>query len=1076
MSAGSSARGPLAWFARNAVAANVLMLVIVFGGLTALLGGRVRQEVFPEVNLDMVMIQVPYPGASPEEVEQGILLPVEEAVRGIDGVKEVRSTAREGMGVVSVELLLGTDPDRALSDVKSAVDRIDAFPDDIERPVVALAVRRRHVVSLVVHGHKPEAQLKALGDRIRDELLQDPNITQVELSAVRPPEVSIEVPMERLRQYGLTIPQIAQRVRASSVEIPAGEVRTKGGKVLVRTSERKEWASQFAEIPILTLPDGTVVRLGQVAEVKESFAEVDRRAFFDGEPAILVDVYRVGDQSPLDISEAVRDYIEEHASLMPEGVHLSVWSDASIIYRARIDLLLRNAYLGLVLVLLTLGLFLEIRLAFWVTLGIPISFLGGLLLMPALDVTLNMISLFAFILTLGMVVDDAIVVGEAVYYHRQRGMGRLQAAIEGVREVAVPVVFAVLTTCVAFAPMLFVPGWAGKLFRVIPVIVILVLLVSLVEALLILPAHLGHGREGGPSGVEGWLHRHQQRFSRLVERFVERVYRPQLAWILRWRYLAVAIGLATLVGATGLVAGGRLKFTFMPDIESDVVAASLELPVGTPPEQTERVLRRLEAALDRALEELGEGHTDTRGILSELGRSGGFGGGPGGGQISEGGHLGRVLVYLVEAGERDFSAGMLAERWRERFGEVAGLESLTFDASTATGDRAALAVRLSHRDEQVLHRAAAELAHALRDYDGVVDIDDGFRRGKRQVELTITDEGRATGLTVADLARQVRGAFWGIEAVRQQRGRDELKVYVRLPEADRQTLHTLERMVLRSPSGAEIPLGQAARLSWGHAPTVIKRTDGRRTVDVTADVLPGRANANEIMADLQARVLPALTDRHPGLTWRKAGKQHDQAEIMESLGAGFEFALVVMFCMLAIVFRSYAQPLIVMSAIPFGIVGAVLGHLALGYDLSIMSMMGVVALSGVVVNDSLVLVDAINGLRRGGVPLREAVLAGGVRRFRAVILTSVTTFFGLAPMLTETSMQARFLIPMAISLAFGVLFATGITLGLVPALYLILEDAIRGVRWLLGRREEDDEEEDAASRAEVTGAGAAAGP
>ncbi len=1038
----STRRGVLAWFVSNPVAANVLMLVVVFGGLMALLGGKVRQEVFPEVSLDMVVVQVPYPGASPEEVEQGVLLALEEAVRGLDGVKQVRSTAREGMGVVSIELLLGTDPDRALSDVKSAVDRITSFPEEIERPVVALAVNRRHVISLVVHGPREEGELKAFAERVRDDLLQSEHITQVELSAVRPPEISVEVPLDELRRYGLTLPRVAERIRAASVELPAGEIRTEGGKILVRTSERKDWASEFASIPLLTLPDGTVVRLGEVARVRESFAETDQRAFFDGEPAVMVDVYRVGEQSPLEISKVVHDYIETHAAALPEGLSMDVWSDASVIYRERIELLLRNAYLGLVLVLLTLGLFLEMRLAFWVTLGIPISFLGGLMLMPSADVTLNMISLFAFILTLGMVVDDAIVVGEAVYHHRQRGERRLRAAVAGVQEVAVPVVFAVLTTCVAFAPMLFVPGWAGKLFRVIPVVVILVLLVSLLEALFVLPAHLAHGGAPKPGGLEGWVHHHQQRFSRAVERFVQRVYRPQLEWVVRRRYLTLAIGVGILIGSVGLVAGGRVKFTFMPNIESDVVVASIELPVGTSPRRTERVMHRLEASLREALQELGEGRADAQGILSELGRAGGVGRGPHAGVSQQGGHLARVMVYLVEADRRPFTASALAERWRERFGDVAGVESLTFDASTATGNGSPIAIRLAHRDTHVLERAAAELAEALHAYEGVVDIDDGFRGGKRQVDVHLTEEGRAAGLNALELARQVRGAFWGMEAARQQRGRDELKVYVRLPERDRRTLHTLDSMVLRTPSGAEMPLEQAAELRWGRAPTVIKRTDGRRTTEVTADIVPGRANANEVMADVQAHVLPELVRRHPGLSWAEAGQQHDQSEIMGNLRAGFGFALVVMFCMLAIVFRSYLQPLIVMSAIPFGLVGAIAGHVALGYDLSIMSMMGVVALSGVVVNDSLVLVDAINGLRRAGASLAEAVVQGGVRRFRPILLTSVTTFFGLAPMLSETSLQARFLIPMAISLAFGVLFATGITLMLVPAFYVVLEDVI----------------------------------
>ena len=1040
--AATSRKGPLAWMAQNSVAANLVMLVFLVGGL--LMISRVKQEVFPEFDLDQVIIQIPYPGASPAEVEQGVILAVEEAVRGIDDVKEVRSTATEGMGVVSVELVLGANPDRALADIKSAVDRVTSFPEDIERPVVSLALMRRQVISLVIYGDKSEAELRRLADRTRDELLDMPEITSVELDGVRPLEISVEVPQAELRRYGLTLDEIARTIRAASVEMPGGGVKTRSGEVLLRTAERRDRGSEFENIVLLSRPDGTQVRVGDVAEVHDAFREVDQEAFFDGQRAVMVNVFRMGDETPIGIADVVKKYVEDNRDRFPAGVSITTWNDSSEIFADRIDLLMRNAMMGLVLVLLTLGLFLEIRLAFWVTLGIPISFLGSMLFLPVTGVSINMISLFAFIVTLGMVVDDAIVVGEAVYKRRQDGESPLDAAIGGVREVAMPVVFSILTTCIAFMPLMFVPGARGKFFIVIPIVVIIVLLISLLESLFVLPSHLAHTKAAKETGIGGFLHHQQQKVSRLLEWLIERVYRPLLHLALRWRYATIALGIATLLGTLGMWVGGRIQFTFMPKIESDIVNANLELPFGTAVEDTRLAEEHLLATLREAIADVG-GEEDVRGIFSSIG-SGSGSGGPFGGGGQAGSHLARVTVQLVPAGERGFGAADLVQEWRERAGDIAGAESLKFDYSTGSGGGQPIDIELSHPDMETLESAATRLAGAIAAYSGVRDVDDGFTAGKQQLDLTLRPEARSLGVTESELARQVRAAFYGAEAVRQQRGRDEVRVFVRRPRGERTSLHDVEQMIIQTPQGGEIPLGQAADVDRGHAYTQIKRTEGRRVINVTADVVPGEANANEVVASVLKDVVPDLQADYPRLQWAMGGEQKSQAETMGALGRNFGMALIAMLGLLAIAFRSYVQPLIVMGAIPFGIVGAVIGHLMMGYDLSLLSMMGIVALSGVVVNSSLILIVAINEYRASGLSLMDGLLAGGTRRFRPILLTSLTTFLGLAPMIAETSMQARFLIPMAISLGFGVLFATFITLFIVPASYAVVEDVKRSLR------------------------------
>ena len=1040
-------RGPLAWMARNAVAANILMVFLVIGGLFQMC--KVKKEVFPEFELDLVLVNIPYPGASPEEVEQGVLRAAEEAIRGIDGVKEVRSTANEGIGVLVVELLLGTDSDQALDKVQSAIDRVTSFPDPVKNEgaiAIFKATNRSEVVSMAIYGEVPEESLRQLAERTKEELLQDKRITYVTIAGTRPLEISVEVPQRKLRELGMTTEEIAGIIRQASVELPGGEVKTPGGGVLVKTAERRDYGTEFAEITLVSQPDGTVIKVGDVAEVIDAFADVDTAATFDGKPAVMVKVFRTGDQSPTDVSEAVHEYIKTNRERF-EGVEIATWFDMSEFYQDRIELLNRNALLGLLLVLLVLGLFLEIKLAFWVTIGIPITFIGAFFFLPSADVSINMISLFAFIVVLGMVVDDAIIVGESIYKHRQDGHGRLRAAILGARDVALPVTFAIITTIFAFMPMLFVPGPAGKFFRVIPIVVISVFILSLIESLFILPAHLAHSKKNRESGVFGAITRIQSVFANGLERFIEKRYQPLLRLALSYKGVTMAVAFATFLLSVGYCTGGRIQQTFLPKVDSDVIIAEADLPFGAPVTASQELLELMIETANETLDEFG-GDKLKRGLFAQYGAQGtGRQGDPNavaGG--ASGSHLVEVALYLVESDERPMTGAEFSRRWRAKLDQrAAGLEALRFRFATGPSGGKPVHIELSHPDQKQLEQASAVLATRLADFTGTYDIDDGFALGKPQLEFKLRPEARSLGVTELSLARQIRSAFFGAEAVpRQQRQRDEIRVYVRLPESERDSEYHVERLMIRTPSGGEIPLAEAAEIVRGRAYTEINRVDARRTMTVSSEVDLALGSADKINSQVAELVMPELVSAYPGLVWSFGGEQREQGDVNKSLFSGFAIALIGMFALLAVSFRSYLQPLIVLLAIPFGFVGALWGHVLMGYDWSLMSLMGIVALSGIVINDSLILVVAINRYRAQGMELYEAVVAGGMRRFRPILLTSLTTFFGLAPMILETSVQARFLIPMAVSLGFGVMAATFITLLLVPAGYVILEENIIG--------------------------------
>ena len=989
----------IGWFAANGVAANLLMVFIIVMGLMTLT--TVKQEVFPELSPDAISVSVLYPGAAPEEVEEGIVIRIEEKVQDLEDIKEMSSVSAENVGTVIIELVQGADGSEVLNEVKARVDSIDTFPEEAEEPLIEEVLIRRQVISVAVSGPAEERTLKAIGERVRDDLAALPQISQVDLVATRPYEISIEISEEALRRWGLTFEEVARAIRRSSFDLPGGSIETSGGEILLRTEGQAYRGNEFERLPLLTLADGTRLDLGDVARIDDGFAETDQSARFDGEAAVLVRVFRVGDQGAIEIADAVKEYVEQAQLRLPEGIRLTPWQDDTKILRSRLDLMLRNGRAGLVLVFIVLALFLKLELATWVSIGIPISFLGAIAVMPWLDVSINLLSLFAFIVVLGIVVDDAIVVGENVYSRFQRGTTGLEGSVAGAVEVSTPVIFAVLTTITAFAPLLNVPGNMGKIMRVIPLIVIPTLVFSLVESLLVLPNHLSHvdiTKHSKARWRVAWR-RVQDWIAKTLEWVIERSYKPTLDWALRNRYLTLATGLAILFVSFSLVVGGWIRFTFLPPVEADNVAALLTLPEGTPAEVTARRLRVIEGAALELKEELEQeyGKEVFRHVLTSVGdqpyaadQNRGFGSLTASFSNS---NLGEVNIELVGSEDRSITSTQIAERWRAKAGTIPEAVELSYSSSLfSTGSP--IDVQLSGSDIDALSQAAVELKERLRGYSGVQDISDSYRAGKKELELSITPEAEAAGLTLEDLARQVRQAFYGEEAQRIQRGRDELKVMVRLPRDDRKSLGDLETLRIRTPDGAEIPFTTAASVELSRGPASIRRTDRRRVVNVTADVDLEKGNTAEILEDLRASALPELSARYPAVRWDFVGEQQDQRESIGGLVKGFGIALIVIYGLLAIPFRSYLQPAIVMSAIPFGIIGAIWGHVLMGKSLTILSAFGLVALTGVVVNDSLVLLDFINRAYQAGIPLKTAIRQAGAARFRPILLTSLTTFAG----------------------------------------------------------------------------------
>ncbi len=1025
--------GAIAWMAKNPVAANLIMFGLIGCGIAmALL--QVRKEVQPKFEADEVRVSVPYPGASPAEVEQGIILAIEESVRDLDGVKEVTSNAWEGWGNVRVQLEQGVDRNKALADVKNAVDRITTLPQDAERPIVRAPEYRAEAIWLVFYGDADPLILRKLAERARTQLVERDEVSTVTMHGQDDLEIAISVPQATLRKYGLTLAQIAQTIRRTAREIPAGGVKTKGGEVLLRTTERRYHGEEFADIPIVTSSYGSTVKLGDIATITDGFVESDSSVAFEGKNVVWLRVYSVGDQSPPEVAAATKEFAQSFADTMPPGTHVTTWLDRSQWYSDRLNLMRRNAMYGLILVLVILGLFLDPRVAFWVTLGIPVAFLGTFVFMPAMGISLNMISMFAFIIVLGMVVDDAIVVGENIHRMKRQGKPSLEAAIAGAREVAMPVFFSIATTIAAFSPLLFVPGPTRDFIFAIPAIVMVVLALSLLESFYILPAHLGQMKPLKKRGVGAFFRRLvfwstitrvQSRVSNGLETFVNRIYAPFIAMALRKRWVTLAIWIAIFTTSLGLKAGGFIKASFMPEEESPIVSVNAKLPFGVPVEETIKLKDRFVNAVHRVLEQNG-GKEISDGVLSVVG--------------DDGSHTLQIWCMLVPSSQRPISSKEFVDAWRAEVGDIPGLQSLSFNSSISNNAKP-IDIQLSHADTGVLETAAQEFAQYLRGYKGVKDVEDGIERGKSQLDFTLSPEGMAAGFTTIDVATQVRSAFFGYEALRQQRGRDEMRVMVKLPRSERESLSSIEELILKTPSGSEMPLRKVAKVKEGQAYSTIQRVDGKRVLRVKADVVKEQANADEVITAANTDYLPKLIAKYPGLIQARAGQQKDQEEFMSFLLLGFIIALVGMYALIAVPLRSYLQPFfVVMIAIPFGFVGAFIGHVLLDLELCIFSWLGMVALSGVVVNDSIVYVDAANRFRKAGHAPAEAAALAAKQRLRPIMLTSLTTFGGLSPMIFETSVQARLLVPMAVSLGFGVLVSTVVILTLVPSMFLIVEN------------------------------------
>lgn len=1043
----------IAWFATNGVAANLVVAMIFVGGLLTI--PRIKQEIFPEFDTDLVTVTVLYPGASPAEIEETINIRIEEKVAGLEGIKKLSSTAAEGVGAVTIQALTGTSTRELLDDVKAQVDSIDTFPDEAEEPVVAEATIRHHVISVAISGPTDELTLKRLGEQVRDELNALPDISLVELIGARPYEIAIEVSEETLRRYGLSFDEVVAVVRRSSLDLPGGLVRAESGEILLRTKGQAYTGADFEHLVLRTRADGTRVLLGDVASVRDAFEETDEITRFDGHPAVVLDVQRVGDQSALAISADVREYVERMKARMPPGIAITTWNDEARILRSRLHTLANDGIQGLLLVFINLALFLQLRLALWVTFSIPMSLLGTLWLMPTLDVSINLLSLFCFIMVLGIVVDDATVIAENVYKKKEEGMSGLAASIAGATELAKPVIFGVLVTCSAFLPMLWLPGVTGKIMRVFPLTVIPALLFSLVDSQLTLPAHLKHVMMHGEtfrSPIARRWKQLQDRCNRALQRFVANVYSPLLERALEWRYQTVAIAFSVVALSIGGVAGGWVRMSWFPEAEADNVVAMLTMPLGTTKETTAAVLARLEESA-RTLEAELDNETETPGgafhhVLATVGaqpygnaQRQNMGLGAAG---NSGGHLGEVNIQLAPAEDRDFDSAAVAQRWRELTGPIPDAVELLYTASLFNPGPA-IAIQLSSPRMDDLIHAADRLKEAVATYPGAYGVADSFRPGKDEIELSILPAGEALGLTLSDLARQVRQGFYGEEVQRVVRGREDVKVMVRYPAERRRSLATLEDMRIRTPSGAEVPFSTVARAEYGRGYAVIRRADRQRIVEVTAEVDQRVANANEIVADLQATLLPTLLAEYQGLTYGFEGEQREQREVLGRMVGGLGVALIMIYALMAIPLNSYVHPLMVMSAIPFGIVGAVFAHVIMGLSITFLSIFGIVALIGVVVNDSLVLVDYVNERCGEGRSPADVVREAGPARFRAIFLTSSTTFIGLVPILVEQSLQAQFLKPMAVSLGFGCVFSTFVSLVLVPCLYLIVED-LRALR------------------------------
>ncbi|HSI65433.1 MAG TPA: efflux RND transporter permease subunit [Candidatus Saccharimonadia bacterium] len=1050
----------ISWFARNSVAANLLMVAVIVAGGWTLWAGKIPLEVFPEIPSRIVNISVPYPASDPEEVEEMIVIKIEEAIQTVAGIKNINSLASSSGANISVEVEEGLDPRQVLEDIKIRTDAIPEFPEEAEKPVIQVDDERRSVITVVIAADMGERDLRRLGEQVRDELAAQPGISYVSLAGSRPLEIAIEVSEETLRKYGLTLESISAAIRNAAIDLPAGVVRTEAGDVSIRTKGRAYTGEDYAKVVVLTRPDGTKLTLGEIAKIEDGFNENLLYARLNGKRCVVVNVMREGNQNAITIAENVKHYIEEARHRMPDGVDIEFWNDRAKIVSGRIDLLLNNAQSSLILVLLCIGLFLRLESVFWIVVGLPVSFLGAFALMPYFDITINISTLFGFILVLGIVVDDAIVISEHVDTLRRQGMNPLTAAIEGTKRMAVPITFGVLTTVMAFLPMVFQESDMSRMFTPIALVFIMVMLIALVETKIILPAHLAHPIR--PLEKVGHLldplHRGADR---VLQGFVNRVYRPSLRFCLDHRYTVLAFSFGGLAILCGMFFSERIQYVRFPRIASERIEARLTMLEGTPFEVTDGHISRIyEIAEQMRKEYVGpDGTPVIRHIIATTGTTRLTSGSGSGGQA----HIGEVNIETYGPEERTMKVNTvdMANEWRKRIGQIVGAEEVSFRSEIfRSGDP--IDIQLTGTNPAELLELSSQIKEQLAKYPGVFDISDSLDTGRNEIQLRLKPEARQFGVTVSDLARQVRQAFYGNEVQRIQRGRNEIKVMLRYPRDERRSLATLETMRVRTAAGLEIPFMRVAEMKVGKGFSSIRRVNRQRALNITADVDKKTTNVVAIREDV-ARHLGEFMRSHPQVKWSFEGEARAEREGDQSTWVNALIVLFGLYALTAIPFKSYFLPIVVLVVIPFGVVGAVLGHLFHGFPISMMSMLGMLAVSGVVVNDTLVLVDEINHRRQTDGVL-SAVREGGAARFRAIFLTQVTTFFGLVPLIFDgtwvakmapfffsqgaQSTHAQFLTPVSVAMGYGSLFATVICLYLVPMCYMALDDLTQIVtRW-----------------------------
>ncbi len=1027
-------RDLLGIFAHHKVAANLLMTMMLLAGVLGL--DRMNVQFFPTFQLDLITVSVVWTGASAEDIEEGITNPLEQRLRTLDNLRKMTSTSAQGVSSITLEFREGTDSLLALDQTRRLVDEFRNLPGDSEPPKVVSINRYEPVARVLVTGVDDPRELRQLVRRFETELLEA-GIDKVDISGLPEEEIAIQVNPVALEHLGISLDQISERISAFSRDQPAGVLgRAEGAKEL-RSLEQRRDPLRFASLPLVS-EQQSHIELGAVSVIE--------RKPRDGQVTLSANGHRLADLSlkrseggdSLEAAKRLDQWLEKTLPTLPPGVELQVYDESWHLIRDRIMLLLKNGGGGLVLVVLILYIFLTGRVAFWVAVGIPISFMATLAILWMAGGSINMISLFALIMALGIIVDDAIVVGEDALAHYQMGEAPLLAAEGGARRMLAPVTASSLTTIAAFLPLMLVGGIIGNILFAIPLVIVSVILASLVESFLVLPGHLRHSFTHMHKVSAGSL---RAKLDRGFVHFRESLFRPLVRTALRYRGVTISAALASLIVALGLLAGGRLEFLFFPTPESEMLHANVSMVAGTPRQKVERFLRHLEESLYQTEEDLGEGRLVNLSIVHHGTRAGEE-------QLrafAKGDHLGALQVELLPPDQRSVRNETFIKAWRERINIPAGLESLTISSRRAGPPGRDLTVRLVGGDPEVLKRAALDLSEALNSVPGVSEVGDDLAYGREQLIYSLTPQGEVEGLTIVELGRQLRTAFDGRLVQIFQDGPEEVEVRVKLTEDDRSSSGILYRLNIRLPDGEQVPLTSVASWKSRRGFEVLRHAEGRLAVEVTADVDTALANPDAIIESLESGTLPEIATRH-GISYSLEGRSADQRETLGDMKKGVVLGLLLIYLVLAWVFASYGWPLVVMAAIPFGLVGALFGHWAMGLDLTILSLFGLFALSGIVVNDSIILVTFYQRLREEGMELVAALEEAACQRLRAVLLTSMTTIAGLTPLLFETSLQAQFLIPMATSIAFGLAFATFLILLFVPSLLSFYEGFIERYR------------------------------